>query len=418
MNNDMIVSFSHSNYMINSYGTEKFIRELSTTLRDEGYHHLNFFSFYHQYGKIAVGVNYDDQFRGIYDYNDIFDIIDWYEKKENISLRAIHVQHLLNHKIDYIEDIIHQYNVPVYLFVHDFFVVCNNYKMIDSNNHFCGISKPDYDKCRHCKNKDNGINHYQKMKSFIKSIDANLVSIVTPSKFVAEGIENLFEEQKDKVVVRPHLCNEGHWTRPLISNKVKIAYAGLQVSDKGYDTWKKLVECLGNIKEYEFYYFGTGNDRIEGVKNIYVSVAEQGEDAMEKALKNELIDVALMWTMCPETYSFVYYEMSVCGIYILSNVNSGNICREIKNNKNGKVFNSLEECINMLEDFEAIKACLNRYRATPTSFCPKFVKKNTSLGELIPTIKVEKNFMSERIKRPNRKVIKTMAYLMKHYRKF
>ena len=43
MKNELVISFMHANYLVNSYGTEKFVRELSGEMKKHNIHHLSFF---------------------------------------------------------------------------------------------------------------------------------------------------------------------------------------------------------------------------------------------------------------------------------------------------------------------------------------------------------------------------------------
>jgi len=60
-------------------GTEKFIRELSRNLQNNGYSHMNIFSFYDDKGRMKMklfGVNYNECVVGIFKYCDLLRVID------------------------------------------------------------------------------------------------------------------------------------------------------------------------------------------------------------------------------------------------------------------------------------------------------------------------------------------------------
>jgi len=46
---------------------------------------------------------------------------------------------------------------------------------------------------------------------------------------------------------------------------------------------------------------------------------------MAETLRDHNIDVAFLWSICPETFSFTLYESLSAGCTILTNQNSGNI---------------------------------------------------------------------------------------------
>ena len=49
---------------------------------------------------------------------------------------------------------------------------------------------------------------------------------------------------------------------------------------------------------------------------------------MQKDLKK--IDIAFLWSICPETFSFTLYESLAAGCYVITNPASGNIQDVIK----------------------------------------------------------------------------------------
>ena len=66
MANELIVTFTHTNYCLHSAGTEKFAREYSELLQGEGYTNLAFFAIEPRLGNTPkyTGVILDDFFMG------------------------------------------------------------------------------------------------------------------------------------------------------------------------------------------------------------------------------------------------------------------------------------------------------------------------------------------------------------------
>ena len=416
MKNELVVSLMHSNYMINSYGTEKYVRALGHELNENGYNHLCFFSVFHDFGSKSVGVIYNDTFRGILKYSEIISIVSKICEEENLSLNIIHVHNMLNHQLLVIEELALHFNVGIVFFVHDFFLVCNRYKLIDTSGGFCGISQPSNDKCGGCSNCLNGINHYHTMKDFLLKNLNQINSVVCPSKYVAAGIESVYPYLKSKIIIRPHLTFVGKTERPQIRQRIHVGYAGLQVKDKGFEEWKNLVNMVSqNTSRYEFFYFGTGREHVNNVTNVYVSIAEQGDSAMLNALRKFEIDVGFIWTMCPETYSYVYYEFAASGAFVITNQKSGNVCEEVKTNRNGVVFSSFNKCVDYLLKVDTISSDINKFRRDINGFSPLSISNNISMRNLLGTSKV-KSLDGRRVKYPSICKLKTIVYYIKHFK--
>jgi D-tyrosyl-tRNA(Tyr) deacylase len=56
-----------------------------------------------------------------------------------------------------------------------------------------------------------------------------------------------------------------------------------------------------------------------------VSVTADNPQAMRQALEAAGIDVAVLWSLCRETFSFAAYEAAAAGAAILTGPDSGNI---------------------------------------------------------------------------------------------
>lgn len=388
--NVMVVSFSHTNYCIRSAGTEKFIRNLSECLQENSVNHLHFFSFYHDVEipfskkQKKVGVNYNDKFIGIYNYSDILDIIKCIEYRENQNTIAVHIEHILNHDLSILAHVISVLAVPVYYFIHDYYCVCKNLKLIDSEGKFCGVSSPNEMKCANCQYGRDGINHYNKISKFFDSISPHLKYFIAPSRYVERQIKVAFPKFKERVVVREHLQTSGKKVYTPIGDKIRIAFVGGPFKEKGFAQWKKLVcdlNCAASGK-YSFFYLGSAKEEISGVKSVYVSTAEQGDDAMIRAIADNNIECAFVWPLWAETYSYVYYELAVNGVFILTNTISGNIYEEVETKQNGKVFENYENCLRWLVDSSTVRHSVDIYRLEG-SYRPSETFINSDLSLLI-----------------------------------
>lgn len=410
-----ILSISHTNYCVFSSGTEKFIRTLSKNIQQNGYAHLNIFSFYSNSNRRSkiMGINYNDKFLGIYKYKDIIKIINHFILKFNLEITSIHLQHLLNHDLNLLGQCIKLLKVPVCLFVHDYYIVCSRFKLIDSTNQFCGVSAPCADKCQRCNYYETGRTHFKLINEFLKNINNYLDKIIVPSKYVEIRLKRIFQDIADKIETRPHLTYKKKVRTKKISFPIKFAFAGAQLESKGYLKWKQLVQFIQsdrNLKtNFDLFYFGTGKEVVEGVKNIFVSSSIMGDDAMEVALYKANIDCAFVWPEWAETYSYVYYELSANGIYTLSNEISGNICDMVKENGNGHIFNSMDQLFDWISNFTLMRNELNKYVENAVYLSD--LEDNTDIDRLLGKGQAYSVFVSTRIRRL---FLKTAIYKLKN----
>lgn len=417
MSGKLIVSFTHTNYCIRSAGTEKYVRGISELLQEYEYNHLNFFGIYHNHilGKDYVGVNYNDGFLGIFKNSEIENVIDYIMKSRNLELNSIHLEHLLNHNLCLISTIVKKYKVGIIIFVHDYYLLCNFAKLIDSRGDFCGTEVPSIEKCVGCDNCKTGIEHYRKICNFFESINCYIRKIVVPSRYVQEVLQHVFPQYSQCLRVRPHLRLEGNRKYNINEERISIAYVGAPIASKGYNVWKEVVQHLNENCPglYDLYYFGTGTEIIENVTNVYVSIAEQGDDAMVKALKKYNITCAFVWPSWPETYSYVYYELAISGAFIISNRISGNIHDEIVLHKNGMIFDSIDDCILWIKDYNTLRGDVHSFKKW-CSYAPEKYFENKDITDIVcdDATQLQKSALIKN--KPNRNVVLSFIYLKKH----
>ena len=58
---------------------------------------------------------------------------------------------------------------------------------------------------------------------------------------------------------------------------------------------------------------------------------------MTKALRDNDIQVALLWAKWPETYSYTFYESLSANLYIITNRVSGNITNQVEERRCGMI---------------------------------------------------------------------------------
>lgn len=404
----LIVSFAHNNYQYSPFGTEKFMRDIDKLFMSENINHLNFFGFY-KIGKIFpyIGINFNGQFQGIVHKRRIGYIIKEYESKLNLCIEKIYLQHLFNWDTGLVAKLIQKERVPVVVFLHDYYLECVRFNLINDKNKFCGEDRPSEKKCKNCKYWRKEKKHIFKINTFIDAIDSYIESFIAPSEIVGRIFVNAFPEIKEKIVIRPHLIMEGQKKYDPIKGRLIIGYQGNQVESKGYHEWKKVTQQLA--KYYEFKYLGIGDEKVVGVKNVFVSTVLQGREAMVNAIKKEKISIAFMWSKCPETYSYVYFELLQNGVFIVTFKDSGNIAALVNANGNGKVFDTLEECVHWLSNTDEVLRCVNEYRCN-SGLKPERIINNPSAKNLFEIQDVQNSLGIDNINIIKNNILLTALY--------
>lgn len=382
-----VISISHSNYLYKGAGTEKCMREIKQILKKENVHYLQIFSFekYSNLNKFSdmsnkIGVNYDENFLGIYTYSALLDLLNNISLKNDIQFVGIHINNVINHDLSYLKKFIFSTNLPITVWLHDYSSICGNSPiLLDGNGVCCNNFIKNLDICKKC-SKYKKVVESNDVYRFYKDIDYLIHCIIAPSNSVKRNILLYYSFWDDRIVVRPHLKFTSVAKRKGLSYPIRIAYVGGKYSHKGYEEWLQLTKCFKDNEHYEFYYLGSSvSGSSDFIKEIKVDVSEQGEKAMQNAILKQQIDVAFLWSKCQETYSYTYYESFCSGARIITNNKSGNIAEQTVCNKSGIVLNTIDELIKLMEDYDLFKTKIENYDGT---YCEKY-DTNDSTTNLI-----------------------------------
>ena len=257
--------------------------------------------------------------------------------------------------LDIILDLIGD-KIPVLYYIHDFSCLCSSIKLLYNNKNFCKAYANGWKKCLNCDNRENR----EKIFSYhCKLFKRKNVNIICPSNNTKDIICKSFDLSKESVKVISHQkYNLVSKKQNKINDKIRIAYVGYKDVNKGWEVFKKLVLEFKGI--YEFYCLGESDEIIDGVKYVSVSFIKEGKNAMVKKIKENSIDISLLWSLWPETYSYTYYESYAAGTFVITNYMSGNIADQVRINKNGVVLKNYEELSCLLKDEEKLRRLISK----------------------------------------------------------
>jgi len=390
--NTCVIVFSHSNYIIKPTGTEKCIRELSNVFLKHNTSTIQVFSMQNKFSRLLgdqlIGVNYGKEFIGIYHFSDLSHLIDEICKKYKLCPIGVHIHHLMNYELRTLQLFLKKQKIPVHLFIHDYYTVCTSINMIDSNGKFCGVSFPSHEKCIHCSYYKNA-HKADLIRNFIESISSSVDSVIVPSLDLFSHWTPMYPDLEKKTRIRGHLTPEGTYKREYVQNqKIKVAFVGSQLRLKGYEEWVKLVSCLRELDyKYELHYFGNPTTKEPNVINHPVSTATGGKDAMVASLRENGIDFVFLWSLWPETYSYVYFEASAAGAVVITNTISGNIEAMVKKVGNGIVFSNIDQVISFFCNMKAVTDYLHKF-IVDSPFSPNHLNTNVDVLDVLSPIKM------------------------------
>lgn len=370
---NQILSFSCFDPIGNQGGVSKVIREHMRLFLDAGYCYALLFPI----AKVKTrlwGYLINNEFQSLISTGDVCDriaktgaLMSPGERRgtEECGIVEIHLHHLMRMNLDEVTEIVDLCKVPVKFFVHDFYSCCPSINFMDSAGKYCGDSAVSEDKCCRCALYESASRHWERMNDFFQKLEDRL-TVVAPSQYALSVWLKSFGEIKCYTKVMPLQKEEGFYAGNCGIRKadepLRIAYVGSCVAMKGYVQWKTAVAaCMKEKNNYRFYVFGDAKEKIDGVTNISVNVSKVATDMVDKLREHE-IDVAIINSLCGETYSYTFHECLAANAYIVTNRFSGNVAAKVLDKGNGTVLESPDDLADFLIGEEMLRSCILYFR--------------------------------------------------------
>ena len=376
-----VLCFAHADIRRFAGGLAKYIHEESAMLEARGMEtvtvfplHLRQFPRLQAWASRGWGVCRNGRWEGIWTWKGLLHLLGRWEK-EGSRLAEIQLHHIGRYRREDLRAFLSAVPAPVRLFVHDFHTVCRSPHLMKDGKMPCGTVGVEREKCAGCPHWDEG--WVSGMRELLAGLDGRL-RVTAPSEIAAEIWGATHPSQRHVLEVVPHWV-ASEWGCGVPGRRdgpLRLAFAGSPEIHKGWPVWEKTVAALRASGNYEFLYFGEDVPLPDGVRGIRVD----GE--MRDALEREGADFLFLWSLCAETYSYVYYEALQAGTWVLAREGSGNVAMAVKNEGWGTVFPDEAAALEFLGDAKRVRETLATAarKRRPTKMVPN-PRIADSLGE-------------------------------------
>lgn len=423
-----IFAVTGMSHIIDSSGTSKVVKAHENIFCEKGIGYVAIFPISRSRGEGAkwhcittgcYGFTINGQFVGTMTKDEVLNALLELDNLEKKCI-GILIHHLIRNRISEIEWILSKIeNVPVVYYLHDFYTCCVNPNLMKNDTESC-IDKKNY--CDSCSYNQKKQEHLNKIKNFFNVFE-NRLTFVAPAEYTKQHWTNFYPEYKKNTIVIPHQKAIGKYNgnKNVISNSepLRLAFVGAQKQVKGWDTFKRVVAETRKMDcNYEFYYFGNGIEKVDGVKNINVDIATQGKDAMIESLRRNCISAVFLVCVWGETYSYTTYESNAANCFIFAMKSGGNIPYTVDKNRWGHVYLNEKELIEALLNEKELRKEINEWKkyANPAPYQYidnseivklfseiiqaniKWEYKSSSLSEIIKRIAINVIFVTTRLK--------------------
>lgn len=386
-NDKYVLSISFANYLKGISGMAKVLMEHQIMYNEQNISYVNLFIVKKYLFKERItafcyyGLVIDGNYQGIYTIEQIINLL-YKFNNDNKILLDIHFHHFLYIKIKHLYKLLeHVSYAPVKVFLHDYYTICWNYTLLDSNKEYCGPSGISESKCSDCAFYKRSRNRTQEIRNFLFSY-INRITVIAPSEIVRQIWLITYPQFKSRTIVILHQKEIGKYTGNLSqippNQKIKIGFLGMPAEHKGWDVWKDIVRKYKDTDQYEFIVFNSSDDMYENMEKVKIKYSSSNLNVMTEALRNTGIHLVLLWAKWPETYSYTLYESLSANAFILTNRISGNITDQIEKRLSGIVFNNEKELMDLLRYPDCVRKMINNFRKSQ-NYGPMYLEKNNDI---------------------------------------
>lgn len=211
--------------------------------------------------------------------------------------------------------------------LHDYSSLCASYALLRNDVAFCGAPPLSSLACEVCA--------YGRRRRVQASAHAALfqtfdISVAAPSRSALDLWRSRFPLSPAAAVVHPHAALVPRGQIPPPSSKtprrpLRIAFLGMPSVHKGWPVFAELAERFREDRRYAFHHLGARQDPRVPAAFTRVAATADDPNPMARAVERLEIDVALIWSLWPETFCFAAYEALAGGAVIVTNPDAGNV---------------------------------------------------------------------------------------------
>ncbi|CAN5393082.1 hypothetical protein BH10PSE3_BH10PSE3_10830 [soil metagenome] len=363
----LYISVSHDDFTANFGGVQLCLMREAQSIEDTGFDHV------HLYPATAlpvlelenrdplIGVLVNGRQIGIFRTSNVATYLQLVPHALT-GQRAFAIHSLLGHSSTAIRDLLRGIGCKKGAFwLHDYASLCSNYNLMRNDVQFCGAPPIDSGACGVCVY--SGLREEQ-MQAHMNLFSTFDLTVLAPSQTALDVWTSATNLPFKQALVLAHSRLESRTQfqlKPsLTPHPLRIAFLGLPVSHKGWRTFRDLAFKFGRDPRYEFWHFGKYSPKGLPVRFIETTVTASAMDAMTRALHQSSIDVAMIWSLWPETYCFTAFEALASGASLLTHFDSGNVASLVDNGAPGAVLATEAELHALFESGDILTMGLAR----------------------------------------------------------
>jgi hypothetical protein len=350
---DLHVTFSHDDYTANLGGVQLCLQREAAQVAALGRDHLHLhpaaaWPVLRQGEPGALGVVWNGERVGSFEARTIAAALDARRGERSFAIHS-----LLGHSVDETLAILGSAGIRRgFFWLHDFASLCAGFHLLRDDVEDCAAPPADSAACGICVYGPWRARHLSEHQRLFAALELTVVSPSQPTldlwraaaRFPAKG-----------EVVLPHARLVKGKPAPIeAEGPLRVAFPGMPAAHKGWPVFMALAQRFADDPRYRFIHLG--GRQIGGLPMDFepVTVTAERPDAMQRALAKVRADVALVWPLCRETFSFTAYEAVAAGSAVLTNPDSGNVAAFVREGGHGQVLEGEAALVALFDSGEAL----------------------------------------------------------------
>jgi hypothetical protein len=352
------ISVSHDDFTANVGGVQLCLQREAAAIAGLGADHLHLYPTTHwptlrgPDRPAPVGVLWNGRNLGAFPAHAVTRALGRRAAAVETGRRSFALHSLLGHSVDEVLDVLVAAQMTRgFFWLHDFTSLCAGVHLMRDDVADCGAPPVGSAACGICVYGPHRAAHVDAHARLFAALD---LTVVAPS----QSAFDTWRRAAKAPARQPHLIHPHAWMRPRGQATVgdpgplAVAFLGMPSIYKGWPVFHELASRFAGDPRYRFLHLASAAIPGAPVEFHEVSVTAERPDAMCEALETLAVDVAVIWALCRETFSFTAHESVAAGVAVVTGPDSGNVAAFVAEGGHGRVAADETELLALFESGE------------------------------------------------------------------
>jgi hypothetical protein len=241
-----------------------------------------------------------------------------------------------------------------FFWLHDYASLCEGFVLLRDDAAFCAAPPASSMACRICVYGAQRPTHQQALRELFDRVPFHVLAPSRAALAIWRGgtdLPHLSARVHENALLEQDTATAADFALP-----VRVAFVGYPVSHKGWPLFRELVQRAHELGAYRFHHFSTAEtlQPMEGLACVPARVDRDDRFAMTEALAAHQIDLVLVLSPWPETFSFVTHEAMAAGADVVALATSGNVADAVARHDRGVVLRDGAALLQFFLEFQAV----------------------------------------------------------------